>query len=71
MKFHNEHDGIWACASLLHIPNDGLNNTLCNAFRALKKKGVLYASWKVGVHERNIEGRFFNNFTEERLRKYL
>lgn len=63
-----EFDGIWACASLLHIPEVELGEVIGRLVRALKRKGVLYMSFKYGVGERVAEdGRFFVDMTEERL----
>lgn len=36
MKFKNIFDGIWACASLLHVPSNELNDTLKKCSDALK-----------------------------------
>lgn len=40
-------DGIWACASLLHVPAANLPATLRVAHRALRPCGVLYCSFKL------------------------
>ena len=34
-------DGIWACASLLHVPKEEILNVLHRLKRALKEGGVL------------------------------
>ena len=38
---------------------------------ALKPGGVLYASFKYGCGERVVNGRFFNDYTENDLRMLL
>ena len=43
LKFKNEFDGIWACASLLHVPKTQIRDIMAKVERALKPDGVLYA----------------------------
>lgn len=65
-------DGAWACASLVHMADPELHSSFRALLRALRTGGVLYASFKVGDGARVDEnGRFFNDFTSERLRKAL
>ncbi len=68
LDFTDEFDGVWACASLLHVPGKNLPRVLRLVRRALKDDGVLYASFKYGEEERVADGRFFRDFTEETLR---
>jgi SAM-dependent methyltransferase len=60
-------DGVWACASLLHVPRAETPDALSRVFRALVPGGVFYASYKRGEGERWEGGRFFNDQTEESL----
>ncbi len=64
------YDGIWACASILHVPKAELPNVLERIARALKKGGILYTSFKNGDFEGVRNGRYFTDFTEETLRKF-
>lgn len=58
--------GIWACASLLHVPKSEIELVLGNFARALVLGGVAYVSLKEGVGEgREQDGRYFSYFTEE------
>jgi ubiquinone/menaquinone biosynthesis C-methylase UbiE len=41
-------DGIWACASLLHVPRSQVGLALAEAFRVLKVGGVLFTSMSEG-----------------------
>jgi ubiquinone/menaquinone biosynthesis C-methylase UbiE len=41
-------DGIWACASLLHVPKSQIGLALAEAFRILKLGGVLFTSMSEG-----------------------
>lgn len=67
-----EYDGVWACASLLHVPEAELPDAITRLIRALKPGGVLYMSFKLGASERVTEdGRFFTDMTKSRLRRVL
>lgn len=61
-------DGIWASASLLHVPSEELPGILARAERALKPGGVLYISFKYGDFEGERNGRWFNDLDEVTLR---
>ena len=66
------YDGIWACASLLHLPAAEIPKALQRLWAALKPDGVLYLSLKHGDGERvDAEGRHFTDTTEARLRDWL
>jgi len=43
-----EYDGIWACSSILHSTYYELKDILKKLACALKKEGILYASFKYG-----------------------
>ena len=61
----DEFDGIWACASLLHVKREDLPAVLRKAHGALKSQGVLYASFKFGSFEGMRKGRWFTDLNEE------
>jgi SAM-dependent methyltransferase len=63
MAFENEFDGIWACASLLHVRRDQLDEVLGRFRRALQDHGVAYLSFKKGHQDTDKDGRHFTNFT--------
>lgn len=65
IDFKNEFDGIWASASLLHVPSEELDLVLENLKNSLKSNGVLYASFKYGDFEGERNGRYFNDLTEK------
>ena len=60
------YDGIWACASLLHLPWDTLRQVVWKLAAALHSKGILYASFKYGNFTGMRHGRYFTDMTEER-----
>lgn len=59
-----EFDGIWACASLLHIPYDEINQVLKHMWNGLKEGGLLYASFKYGEGMRIRGDRCFYDYSE-------
>ena len=65
------YDGIWACASLLHVAAKDLPDVLVRLYHMLKKQGVIYASFKLGDGERQKDGRYFNDMREEILCRLL
>lgn len=71
MTFKEEFDGIWACASLLHVPSSDMADVLRVIVNALKCDGVLYCSWKYGDSEREEDGRFFSDNTERKIKKIV
>lgn len=69
------YDGIWACASLLHVPHELLPKVIARLIAALVDGGVLYASFKYGGDkmkgEREAGGRYFTDLTGDGWRKVL
>lgn len=65
ITYEDEFDGVWACASLLHVKREALPNILRLISKALKRNGYLYASFKYGSSERISEERLFNEYTEK------
>ena len=57
------YDGIWACASLLHLKKEELLPVMQNLGKALKNDGILYVSFKYGDYEGVRNGRYFTDFT--------
>lgn len=65
------YDGIWCCASLLHVANQTLPDVFTRLQRALKPGAVLYVSFKYGVSERELNGRRFTDMNEEKLKNLV
>lgn len=61
------YDGIWCCASLLHVPADELDGVMRKLATALKPGGIWYVSFKYGSGEREKEGRRFTDLDEAGL----
>jgi superfamily II DNA or RNA helicase/SAM-dependent methyltransferase/SOS-response transcriptional repressor LexA len=64
-------DGIWCCASLLHVPIVAMSATLDRLWRALRPGGTLYVSFKHGSGERVHGGRRFTDADEATLHQWL
>lgn len=65
------YDGIWACASLLHVREADLPDTFARLWNSLKPGGILYFSFKHGEHERFDGQRHFTDATEARLAQWI
>ena len=67
----DSYDGIWACASILHLPYNKLRNVILKMERALRKGGVVYASFRYGDMEGVRGERYFTDMNEEKLASLL
>jgi len=61
------YDGIWCCASLLHVAVAELPDAMQRLADALKPGGAWYVSFKYGSSEREKEGRHFTDLNEKAL----
>ena len=66
-----KYDGIWACASILHLPKKQLREVLKNMYAALKSKGWIYTSFKYGEFESERNGRYFTDFTTDTFKDFI
>lgn len=71
LNFENKFQGIWACASLLHLSENDLDLTLDKIHKALTTNGILYCSFKYGNLSYIKDGRQFTCFTEETFKKLI
>lgn len=67
----NRYDGIWACASVLHLPVCELADVMHRMAAALKENGIIYTSFKYGTFAGERNGRFFTDMTEESFAAFL
>ena len=65
-----KYDGIWACASILHLDRDDLIDVFHRIARALKDNGILYTSFKYSEFEGMRNGRYFTDFTIESFNEF-
>ena len=66
-----KYDGIWACASILHLAWADLVVVMRKMVRAVKDGGVIYTSFKYGQFTGERNGRFFTDLDEEGLTRLL
>ena len=66
------YDGIWACASLIHLQEEEVLCFFKKIDMYLNDNGIVYASGKSGISTGEVEdGRFFLEFTEQLVDKIL
>lgn len=66
------YDGIWACASLIHLQEEEVLCFFKKIDMYLNDNGIVYASGKSGISTGEVEdGRFFLEFTEQLVEKIL
>ena len=66
-----KYDGIWACASILHLAWKDLVVVMQIMVRAVKGEGVIYTSFKYGQFTGERNGRFFTDLDEKGLARLL
>lgn len=55
----DKYDGIWACASILHLPKEELKDVLGKMILSIKSGGYIYISFKYGDTEGYRGGKIF------------
>ncbi|MDY2725591.1 class I SAM-dependent methyltransferase [Anaerostipes faecalis] len=65
LNVKDQYDGIWACASILHLKKKEIPEIICKMYSALRKNGIFYMSFKYGDFEGTRNGRYFTDLTEE------
>ena len=69
IQFPEKFDGVWACASLLHVPKCEMEDVLRRLVTALKPGGIMYICFIEGEGESiSADGRLYNSYTAESLR---
>ena len=71
LDYVNEFDAVWASASLLHVDSKDMKDVLYRIKSALKKNGLMYASWKYGQGEKVDSLRYYVDFDEYAIKKIL
>ena len=66
-----KYDGIWACASILHVKKAELPGILRKMSAATKSNGIIYVSFKYGDFEGERNGRYFTDMTEDSMAQLL
>lgn len=68
---HEKYDGIWACASILHLDKDELKSVFEKMKMAVKDLGYIYTSFKYGDFEGCRNERYFTYYTEESFQEFI
>jgi SAM-dependent methyltransferase len=71
LNFENMFDGVWAQASLLHIPYDMTQGIYQKIHESLKLNGIFYASYKYGDSYMETPERDFYNMNENKVMQYF
>ncbi|HEV2651595.1 MAG TPA: class I SAM-dependent methyltransferase [Rhizomicrobium sp.] len=64
VAWHDAFDGIWSCASLLHVARDELPGVMMRLANALKHGGAWFMSFKHGTTDRHANERYFTDMDE-------
>lgn len=67
MTFRSVFDGVWANASLIHVPYAEMRDVYERIYHALKPQGIFYGTYKYGTTHRPAGERDFYDMTEETL----
>lgn len=60
-------DGLWACASLLHLPKTAHEEIITKFYKTLNSGGIFYMSFKYGTNDYDKNGRHFSCHNEESI----
>ena len=63
----DKYDGIFACASILHVTFGELPDIFERMKKALKPDGILYVSFKYGTFEGYRNDRYFTDMDEDKF----
>ncbi len=71
MDFDNVFDGVWANASLLHVPENEMHDILFKIIRSLKQGGVLYMTFRYGDFEGVKDARYYTYYRSRNLKELI
>ena len=71
IDFDEVFDGIWACASLLHVPGDKIEDIFKKIKKSLKINGVLFMSFYYGDFEGERNGRYYKDYRTRDLKELI
>lgn len=71
MEFDDVFDGIWACASLIHLTEDEMRKVMKKLVQALKENGVLYFSVHRGDRDGIYHGCYFHDYNRRELQSLM
>lgn len=71
IDFDEVFDGIWACASLLHVPANHMDVIMDKVVKSLKNKGVLFMSFYYGDYEGERNGRYYTDYRTKAIKELI
>ena len=71
ITFEEVFNGIWANASLLHVPGEDIEEILRRIVRSLKQDGILYMSFLYGDFEGIRDNRYFKDYRTRTLKDLI
>lgn len=69
INLSNQFDGIWACASLLHVDSTLINKAFYKCHKALRNNGVMFCSFKTSESSDVKDNRYFNYLSIDKLKE--
>lgn len=71
MEFDQVFDGVWACASLVHITKDRIDFILDKITKSIKAEGVLYMSFKYGDNSGIGSKEYYTEYSTKTMKRLL
>lgn len=71
IDFDEVFDGVWACASLLHVKPEEIDDILDKVIASMNPDGILYMSFKYGDFEGVFKDRYFKYYTTKTIKDIL
>lgn len=71
MDFKEVFEGVWACASLLHVPGAEMSRIFAKVIDSLKINGVLFMSFRYGDFEGERDGRYYKDYRTKNLKELV
>lgn len=67
----DEYDAIYASASIMHLEHDELMELYPKIIKALKKDGILYASFEYGEEDGYVDMCYYTRMTEKKYTDFI
>lgn len=67
----NRYNGVWACASLLHLSKNEIYKVMGKLVASLKDNGIIYVSFKNTKFEGKRNERYFTDFTIKEFKHFM
>lgn len=71
LQEENAYDGIWACASVLHLPWEDLKEVFTKMLKAVRKEGIIYMSFHYGTSEGYQGDRWYTDMDISRAAELI